>query len=339
MHHYTLRSAKTITDKPSQLPAFQEWCPENVEKHPYLLDGMLSMAAFHLAHCRPDEKSIWVPAGIRHQTAALMGFRNNLKNDVTQENCHALFAQSLFLSTTSLASSRYMSNGDLETIFSVDDVLEPFMHIRGAGDVCLTAYWWIKNGPLSEMLLGNFLRVEGELAGPIDARITDLKKMVFQKFSGTPLEIHLMGATEALRFVYRETAHATHTRNNPRYIWKWANLVNQSYINLLRTHEPGALVLFAHFALLSAAYDNAWYFHGWAERAIKAVSDSIPQDWKEWIHWTEQQLATGLVDFKNSIYQPTNTAEVPITDEMIGKHQQVRAVMTPLQLMAQRNCR
>jgi hypothetical protein len=334
MHHYTLKSAHTITDKPSQVPAFQEWCPQNVEKHPFLLDGMLSMAAFHLAHLRTDEASIWVPAAIRHQTSALMGFRNTLKNDVTEENCHALFAQSLFLSTTSLAATKYMSNGELGSSFSLDDILEPFMHIRGAGDVCLTAYWWIKNGPLSEMLPGNFLRVEGELAGPIDTRIKDLKNMILQKYSGTPLEIHLMGATEALRFVFKETAFAPQARNNPRYIWKWANLVNQSYINLLRTHEPGALILFAHFALLSATYEREWYFHGWAGRAIKAVSDALPEDWKEWIHWTELQLAAGLVDFKEPAYRPARTTEVSITPEMIGAQQQVCSESSPVQMMA-----
>jgi hypothetical protein len=323
MYHYTLKSSGTVIDKPSQLSAFQEWCPENIEKHPFLLEGMLALAAFHVAYLKPSESQALVPLGLRHQTAALVGFRDTLRDDPTKENCHALFAQSLFLSAVSLAASRYTTTGEVETSINMDTVLEPFMHIRGAGDVCLTAYWWIKTGPFSDVLPGNFLRAEGSLVPSIDNHMSDLKSMIWEKYGGSPMEIHLLGATEALRFIYKEAAFAMQKKyNNPRFVWKWSNLVNQSYVGLLRSHDPGALVIFAHFALLSQAYEEFWYLDGWSKRAIKAVEEAIPEEWKHWTKWPEAQLENELYDFKVSLNDSATSSPVQITSTFLEKRRQ-----------------
>jgi hypothetical protein len=297
-------------DRPIQLNAFQEWCPQNIGNHPFLLEGMLTVAAFHLASLRPDEANLWVPIGLNHQAAGLVGLRNILKSEPTEENCHSLFAQSLILSSTSFAASRYNAMGDVEPMSLLDDVLEPVMHVRGAGELCLTSYGWIKEGPFAELLPENFLRVEGGLPEAIETRITDLKTLMWENYSRTSQEIHLLGALEALRFVYKEVSESSklppnpsdsyHVPNNPRYAWKWPNLVNQSYINLLRSHDPGALVIFAHFAMLSAAYHRHWYFNGWAQRAIHAINETLPLEWKHWTHWPLSQLLEELGDFKQA---------------------------------------
>jgi hypothetical protein len=310
MHHFTLHTSKTLVDRPYQIKAFQEWCPGNISNYPFLLEGMLAVAAFHVASLRPDETSLWVPIALNHQAAGLVGLRNFLKTEPTGDNCHCLFAQSLILSTTSFANSRYNAVGELEPSTIMDDVLEPLMHVRGAGELCLTSYGWIKDGPFAELLPENFLRVEGGLPEAIEARIGSLKTVMWENYSRTSQEIHLLGAIEALRFVYKEVCeslkiHANstenlHTQNLPRYAWKWPNLVNQSYINLLRSHDAGALVIFAHFAMLSGVYNGHWYFVGWASRAVHAVTETLPQEWKHWTHWPLSQILVELDDFRHN---------------------------------------
>lgn len=286
MHHYTLHSSYSLSENKrnkDQLRAFQEWCPQNVDNHPFLLHGMLAVAAFHLAHLNPNDAATWIPRGIRHQSDGLLGFKTTLQNDPTEQNCHALFAQSLLLSISTFASSKYTSSQEQEPSSNalVAATIAPFLHIRGAGDVCLTAYWWIKDGPFAPMLPGNFVRAEGVLTEEVDSRLTALKSLIWEKYAGTALELHLFGATEALRFVFKEAAHAVNVQNNPRYMWKWTNLVNQRYVDSLRDLDPGALVIFAHFALLSGSYSE-WFFDGWAERAIGAIHEVLDGEWKDW---------------------------------------------------------
>jgi hypothetical protein len=320
MHNYTLRTSLTFVTEPKQIKPLQEWCPDNVVEYPFLLHAILSFSAFHVAHNKPDEKDKWADIGLKHKQYGLVAFRNGMQAGPTEQNCHALFAQCLLLSCASFAASAYAPLVSDEG--KLDIVLEPFMHVRGAGDLVLVSYWNIRQGPLSEMLPNNFLRVEGNLATPLDERLSKMKKMIKERYKESPAEIHLLGAIEALRFVYKETSYAMSTwnpgtnrdLNHPKYHWKWPNLVNQSYIALLRKHNPVALIIFAHFAVLSSEYDNVWYFHGWAERAIVAVEETLPADYQEWLNWPKEQIDLGLPAFKDPVTRATPVSSPSIAN-------------------------
>jgi hypothetical protein len=148
MHNYTLRTSLTFVTDPKQIQPLREWCPDNVVENPFLLHAILSVSAFHVALNRPDEKEKWSNVGLKHKQAGLVAFRNTMQAAPTEDNCHALFAQCILLSCASFAASSYAPLVSDEGRLGV--VLEPFMHCRGAGDICLISYWHIRNGPFGK---------------------------------------------------------------------------------------------------------------------------------------------------------------------------------------------
>jgi hypothetical protein len=192
-------------------------------------------------------------------------------------------------------------------------------------------------------LPNNFLRVEGKLAAPLDERLSKLKNMIIEKYGGTASEIHLLGATEGLRFIYKETSYAMSTGplgpndgyNHPRYHWKYPNLVNQSYVALLRKHDPGALIIFAYFAVLSSEYDGIWYFHGWAQRAIAAVEETVPAEYREWLDWPKEQMELGLPAFKDFTTPPISATSSTVNsrDEPRDKGCNVEGTFMDMRLL------
>jgi hypothetical protein len=157
MHNYTLRSSITFVTEPKQIKPLREWCPENVVENPFLLHAILAVSAFHVASYRHDEKEKWSDIGLKHKQFGIVAFRNRMQTGPTEQNCHALFAQCLLLSVASFAASAYAPAVD-EGEGRLSVVLEPFMHVRGAGDICLLSYWSIRKGPFGKNLCLSLLQ-------------------------------------------------------------------------------------------------------------------------------------------------------------------------------------
>ena len=101
MHHYIASTCFHMSDNPQHLESWQHSVPQIAFEHPFLLPGILAVAALHLHRDsvqRPLTKLLDVAR--YHQQQALAMFIP-LLSSITQDNCHALFAFT-FSSATSL---------------------------------------------------------------------------------------------------------------------------------------------------------------------------------------------------------------------------------------------
>lgn len=74
-------------------------------------------------------------------------------------------------------------------------------------------------------------------------------------------------------------------------------MVSQSYIQLLRQSNQGALLVYAHFAILTDIFKDQWYFQGWADRAVTGISNLLDSFWTEAIRWPQDQIRSELSAF------------------------------------------
>lgn len=274
----------------------QLWVPEEATKYPFLFEGILALSSLHLAHLRPSEKSKWIPIAYSHQITALAAFRPILTK-ITEENCHAAFTLSMLLSITSIILATYSSalRREQKDLIPVRDIFEPFMMIRGILQVLRVSSKWIAVGP-TRVFLCTYYRVHYPRTPlPVSAaeQFTRLHAMIRERCPEAVVQDALNETLMSLEAIYEEAMYNLSQGTKVNLygaIWKWPTQVQQCYVSLLKELHPGALVLFAYFAVLSKLVETEWYLTGWPERAVQTISSVVDSDWKQWLRWPEEQL-------------------------------------------------
>lgn len=104
MSHWTTKAYASM-GAPENPDILQSHIPKVAFAHPYLLRGILAFSAFHLACINPVQPSRYRLMALRHQNLSLRGLQE-VWQQATAEDCHALFLTALLLVVTKFASFR-----------------------------------------------------------------------------------------------------------------------------------------------------------------------------------------------------------------------------------------
>lgn len=108
---------------------WQVFVPHEALKFDYLMNGILSMAAMHLATDECTKPAEYIKLGSQHQDSAFTSFRASL-NNIDRDNRHAMFAFSIIAMTFAIASAQEGS-GDSHSIRPTDIVWILFKFVQG----------------------------------------------------------------------------------------------------------------------------------------------------------------------------------------------------------------
>ncbi|KAF2670692.1 hypothetical protein BT63DRAFT_401003 [Microthyrium microscopicum] len=302
MHHYTLYTADSLIDNAEIQRLWKYVFPEEALRHPFLTQGLLAISALHLTSTRPIERLIWTPLALKHQSRALQLFRATLPC-VNQENCHAQFALSILISVTSMAFCSYGTALGPGQSLPINDVTEAFTLIRGVGELLSVATEWLTAGPLSTILTTHFEDAPENSATNrvIDlSPIKNLSRMVQEMCPDLDVQRDLYSSIHILEYVYSQVlkGQGREIGKNPGVGWQWPSGVSPGYTALLLDSHGGALVIYAHFSLLSYTWRDKWYLNGWAERSIAAIVKHLSSEWLQWVEWPIEQVKNGFPIFK-----------------------------------------
>lgn len=124
MHHYTLSTADSLAIRPDVQYIWRVTYVEIGYRSPFVMHGILTMAALHKAYLLPSERETYLDLAASHQNAGLEGFRAALPsmNDTTWETFFT-FASIVVLYVASLPVRLGKD--------SVPNILELFTFVRG----------------------------------------------------------------------------------------------------------------------------------------------------------------------------------------------------------------
>src|ERR1700761_1375184 len=112
MHYYSTSTCITLSNRRSVQHLFQTIVPEKAVSYLFVMHGLLTLAALHLAHERPLERRKYAMLSTYHQGAALQHFRAVLPA-ITRENCSGIFIMSVTLSVISLSALSWPEESEL----------------------------------------------------------------------------------------------------------------------------------------------------------------------------------------------------------------------------------
>lgn len=297
LHHYTTCSYKTIAKGyPQEIWSIQ--VPKLAFANTYLLHELLAIAAFHLAYLHPERHKEYTVKATHHQSRAIEGIRSVLTN-FHAKNCHALFAASIFLFVSSLAASRPSADDIItggNSDFSLDNLVDVFLLLKGVRGVIDDATEELRNGPFREVFRPM------NIADPSPG-LTRLMKQL-QRFAERLPEI--MASTrdpngpiielEVQRMI-QCIEHIGQTSASPEYqtIAAWPLSLSQTFIGLLRRRfQPALAVLCYYCVILHSTEDSYWFTKGWGMCVMKDIVKHMAPPWNQDSAWAEGWI-TGQV--------------------------------------------
>jgi len=86
-------------------------------------------------------------------------------------------------------------------------------------------------------------------------------------------------AVNYLHWIYVLSQHGERPHSIRRKLLAFPGKVPSTFISLLETSDPGALVITAHFFGLLRTVDDLWWLQGMAEREISGLLTIVPENW------------------------------------------------------------
>jgi hypothetical protein len=147
-------TSRSIVNSPRVDYLWQTVFPEIAYKHSYVMHGLLSLSALHVAHLHPADRSTHLHVASDHHTLALRGLREDM-NSICPDNADAVFASATLMFLYAFTTFPKLIDGaaadpavQKSRILGADWI--PLVH--GIHVVIGPTYEYLKAGPLRSTL-------------------------------------------------------------------------------------------------------------------------------------------------------------------------------------------
>ncbi|KAH8911195.1 hypothetical protein BR93DRAFT_324362 [Coniochaeta sp. PMI_546] len=297
LHHWTLSTSRSIVMSPGVDHYWQRIFPQIAFQHPFLMHGIISLAALHLAFVHPENRKQLILDATSHHNRALEGFRAGLAG-ISDENSDALFACASVNIIYVFSMYRYLYHSDSSDVTPTarrSQILgaEWIPMIRGVGAVLHPVYDRVRLGPLRPLLsLGNWdeldpdrnpsaedehfrnIRAVWDQSG--DAEVYDKTLYILRRCHVFIAQFRTMDAASLSQWGYNRDWSGP---------WIWLHLTPDEYFLKLNQRQPPALVIFVYFGALLHMLDEHWFLEGWGRNIVNVVDELLGEYWMPWTQW------------------------------------------------------
>jgi hypothetical protein len=260
------------------------------------MHGLLALSALHYAHAHPDQRREYAIISSAYQDLALQHFSPCL-HTINEENCEAFFLLATFIVVLALAT---ISNPqDEDKVITAKDVASMFSLMPGMQTILdfKPMERWQREGSL-DVLLQQFEEPTRMLSGMFQRRMEKLSILAREippRFTVINERSACLIAIESLTSTYSITAHSE-SPLSARWVWAWSNTLPQLFIDMIGNSHPLALVILAHYAALTRAFeDQSWVSQGWSTSVLRVVERDLDASWRDWILWPKKCVENGHI--------------------------------------------
>jgi hypothetical protein len=287
MHHYATRTYRTLSNNNEHKEIWKTVIPKEALAHPFLMHGLLALAALHLVECSGEEgegRRMYAELATRHQNLALASFRPEL-NNITSANCNAVFAFSSLIAVFAFAFSQ--SAGRTRTAEPISEVLQDFFLFRGVEGVLKASWDSIERGNLGPLLRrasdsGSTVPISNDTSNALDY----LHECNAASVTQIPAD-----EKDAYNDAVRELRTSFEiSPENWESVFRWPIVVPDAYLVHLRSRKPMALVILAHYCVILRRLDTCWWSTGWSGHLFEAIYLTLEVNWKPLLRWPMEMV-------------------------------------------------
>ncbi|KAL2831317.1 hypothetical protein BJY01DRAFT_108590 [Aspergillus pseudoustus] len=271
---------------------WRTYVPEEGVSHPFLMHGILALAAVHIAQTRVPRASgdnnvqasrDYLQIAVSHQNQALALFREQL-GDVNPTNGKAMFA---FASITVLYAFGFPRTPDPGST-AVGDLVQAFVLVRGVQHVLSQAMSTI----FEDRVWAPIRQVnEYDPTLPIEARaaIDQLHKANEACTRQDPILHDSALYQEAIDHL-ADLMAAINAGLGFALACRWAIKLQPAFVDRIRDRRPLALAILAHWCALLIRLQDVWFGIEWGTRVAQEIWYVLDDNWRPLIHGCMEQI-------------------------------------------------
>lgn len=289
LHHYTTSTCLTFCTETTLRDFWRVVVPRLSFETPYLLHGILSLAALHIARYNKQKRDVFVSQAMLHHNASL-AIASPLMTNLDATNCESLFLFSTITSYFALGRPKdphdylLVRNQDIPIWLSL---------VRGVRLVIDMQWETLK----SSVLLPLFQH--GERAHKLwvtchceEEALDDLAQNIRTAMSEDPgTWQHLSDTIDALRRSFAITRNTNIAGEvGDLGVSLWLVMVSDEFFDLVKNEQNEALCILGFFAVLLKWTEHSWWTEGWGIHLIQAVYSLLDESHKLWIRWPIEEI-------------------------------------------------
>ncbi|KAB8349826.1 hypothetical protein FH972_023839 [Carpinus fangiana] len=260
--------------------------PRLGQTYPFVMRGLLAMAATHLSRLQPASQPHYAMMAARHQSASISDFRAAVPH-LNHDNYQALIAYAKSLLWCAFATDEGSEGqGAPETN---DWLPRWFWLLHGSCQIVESARPWIDSGP--HALYKPDRRISDISPSPDDHHIKEIMDQTLLRIGPNAL---CSSVFSSLREAFARAS--MHHENTPlrNAMNTWAGSLPYSYIQSLHKEEPWALVALAAFCVLVDRSETVWFMKGHAKPLFISIVDRLNGTWRQCVEWPIQELGVSV---------------------------------------------
>lgn len=290
MHKFSTDTYKSLCVSDSENSTWQITIPRLALKHHYLLDGIMALASMHLATtAEPAEALIYQDRGLQYYNRSLSPFRHAIDN-ITPQNCDAVFAHSIVMIAISIASPRLTATKD-ESSSITENIVVLFELLQGVKKILQASKPWVR---LELFTQGEFWkRTTTELNADEDAALAHIATLNDLVMTGVYAKQHdiCKDVLAHLRHCYAKFARS----QDPAPVMAWLAAVDKDFVDNVRCRQHFSLLILMYWGVLLVKLDGKRW---WARNAGKALVSELLEAlqggdprWDSALAWVQQQIS------------------------------------------------
>lgn len=232
---------------------------------------------------------MYYETGLQYYNRSLTPFRNAIDN-ISPQNCNAVFAHSIVMIAISIASPRLTVTKD-ECASITENIVILFELLQGVKKIMQVSKSWIK---LELFSRGEFWKqTPTELDPDTEAALTHLAALNDQVMIGIYSEQHRINKTVIahLRHCYAKFLRGA----DPAPVLAWLAAVDKDFVDSLRCRQPFSLLILMYWGVLLKELDGHRWWARDSGRALvselfEALKSGDPR-WERALAWVQRKMA------------------------------------------------
>ncbi|OCL06575.1 hypothetical protein AOQ84DRAFT_343111 [Glonium stellatum] len=287
LHNFTTSTSFTLSQNPLLRTLWRINVPQIGLSYTFVMHGILSLSALHLAHFRSDRRSFYLSCAQAEHETALRAASSILPN-ITEDNCSALYVFAAITCVFAWASPR--KPGDFLLITN-DGIAEWLILFRGTRSIIDLSPEMLFNGPLGPMFRSGARAIHGHnYAINGDDHLAELRHFIeATKPDQAAMCIYnkcIEELAKSFAAVYGRDVSLFESGN----VFVWLYQVESEYLMLLSKRTPEALAIFAYFCVLIKQLEFNWWIEGMSSRLISNIFYLLDEDHRLWIRWPMEEV-------------------------------------------------
>ncbi|KAF7114582.1 hypothetical protein CNMCM5793_009227 [Aspergillus hiratsukae] len=290
MHKFSTETYLSLSNKPQDYHVWQMVIPRKALEHDFLLNGVLAVAALHIASTlKPPDALTYIDTALEYHNRAFAPYRQAIDN-LTPMNCDAVFAHSVLTTVIGIALPRLTAERD-ESSGITENIVVVFELLQGVSKIFRISRPWLTMQlftPQDEYDKVTTSKLDSETERALD-RLAALNDDIVASVDPEQYRI----VKEAISHLHECFTRYASSRDAASVL-RWLAIASKEFAHALSCRKPFPLMVLMYWGVLLGELDGIWW---WAKSSGTALVSELlaalqPGDirWEEARLWPKHKL-------------------------------------------------